>query len=252
MNLALLLLPLAAIVAILLLVRSLRILMIVGLAFVIVGAGALAALETWYAPSRTQALAMSLPLSAADTTVTSKPFTLALTAPFDISLQLDRGDGVLGFGCLTAEPGFEALCPGRDPELDVTWTLSEAGARIASRASDVPQWKMRRAAIDPATARAKLAAFHAYADHAQEPSDQTPLYHSLGSFDGTAGHTYELAFRVNRAAPILAALHPRIIVGLSAELTQSIGRMFLGLALLCIGGGAFMLLRSFSRPKTAP
>ena len=231
---------------------SRRALAIFAIAFLAFGVGAFALLQILYPPSRTQALSMPLPLSAADTTVTSKPFTLAVTGPFDISLQLDRGDGVLSFGCLTAEPGFEALCPGRDPELDVTWTLSQAGARVASHGSDVPWWKMRRGAIDPAAARAKLAGFHAYADHAQDPSDQTPLYHALGSFDGVAGHTYALAFRVNRAAPTLARLHPRVIVGLAADFTQSIGRTYLAFALLCLAVGAFMLLRSFSRPKTAP
>ena len=251
MNLFLLLPTLVVVAAVLALARRLprRVLMIVGLAFVVAGAAAFAALEVWYAPSRTQALSMPLPLDAAGATVTSRPFTPSLTAPFDISLQLDRGDGVLDFGCLTAEPGFEALCPGRAPELDLTWTVSEAGARIASHGGDVPAWERRRAALDPAAARAKLAAFHAYADHAQEPSDQTPLYHSLGSFDGIAGRSYAIAFRVNRAAPTLAKRHPRVIVGMSAADTQSIGRNFLAFTLLCVGGGAFMLLLSFSRPS---
>lgn len=254
MNLYVLFATLVVIVAILLMAGRLprRVLIVLGFTFVLAGAGALAGLEWWYAPSRTQALSMALPLDAADAAVTSKPFTLALTAPFDVSLQVDRGEGVLAFGCLTAEPGFEALCLGREPELDVTWTIREAGARIASRGSDLPWWKMRRAAIDPIQARARLAAFHAYADHAQEPSDQTPLYHSLGAFDGIAGHTYEIAFRIDRAAPTLARLHPRVIVGLSASDTQAIGRTFLGFTLLCVGGGAFMLLRSFAGAKTAP
>ena len=85
---------------------SRRALAIFAMAFLAFGVGAFALLQILYPPSRTQALSMPLPLSAADTTVTSKPFTLAVTGPFDISLQLDRGDGVLSFGCLTAEPGF--------------------------------------------------------------------------------------------------------------------------------------------------
>jgi len=253
LNLYVLLATLAVIAAILLAAGRLprRALMILGLAFVVAGAGALAALEGWYAPSRTQAVSMALPLNAAGA-VASKPFTLALTAPFELSLQVDRGDGVLSFGCLTGEPGFEALCLGREPELDVTWTVRDAGVPLARGGSDPGAWHARQAAIDPKAAAAKLAAFHAYADHAQEPSDQTPLYHSLGSFDGIAGHTYEIAFRVNRAAPALAKLHPRVIVGLNTADTQAIGRDFLGFTLLCVGGGAFMLLRSFARAKTAP
>jgi hypothetical protein len=249
LNLYVPLATLAAVAAILALAGRIprRALIVLGFVFIAAGVGALAMLEWRFAPSRTQALSMPLPLAAADARIASKPFTLALTAPFDVSLQVDRGDGVLEFGCLTAEPGFEGLCFGREPELDVSWIVSEAGARIAGHASDVPRWKMRRAAIDPATARARLVAFHAYADHAQEPSNQTPLYHSLGAFDGIAGRTYKIEFRVNRAAPDLANLHPRVIVGLSAAETQAIGRTFLAFTLLCVGGGAFMLLRAFAR-----
>ncbi len=254
LNFYILLPVLIAVAAILLLSRRIprRVLMILGIAFALAGAGAFAALEWWYAPSRTQALAMRLPLAEAGATIASRPFTLRLSGPHDLLLQLDRGDGVLAFGCLTAEPGFEALCLGRAPELDVAWTVGEAGTRVASGTSGLARWKDVQAATDPKAAAAKLAAFRAYADHAQEPSDQTPLYHALGTFRGEAGHTYEVRFRVARAAPTLARLHPRVIVGLGAAVTRSIGPTFLGLALLCLGGGAFMLLLSFSRPKTAP
>ncbi|MEI9989460.1 MAG: hypothetical protein WDM86_05415 [Rhizomicrobium sp.] len=254
MNLYIFLPALAVIAAILLLSRRLprRVLMVLGLVFVVAGAGALAALELWYSPARTQPFAMRLSLDAAGATVASRPFTLGLSGPYNLLLQLDRGDGVLAFGCLTAEPGFEALCPGREPELDVSWTVSEAGTLIARGGGGLARWKARRAALDPKAAAAKLAAFHAYADHAQEPSDQTPLYHDLGTFRGEAGRGYEIEFRVGRAAPTLAKLHPRVIVGLDTAVTRSAGPTFLGLALLCLGGGAFMLLLSFSRPKTAP
>ncbi len=253
MNLVVLLATLVVIAAILLFASRLprRVLTGLAIAFLLIGAGTIAALELWYAPPDTEPLTMPLPLAQAGAAIESPPFTLALTGPFDISLQLDRGDGVQSFGCLTAEPGFEALCLGREPELDVTWTVRDGGVPIASGGSDLAAWRARQAALDPKYAAAKLAGFRAYADHAQEPSDQTPLYHHLGAFRGSAGHTYRIAFAVRRAAPTLAGLHPHVIVGLGAAETKAIGPLFLGFGLLCLGGGAFMLLLSLSRSKTA-
>lgn len=229
-----------------------RVLAGLGIAFVLGGAGALAGLELWYAPPRAELLNMALPLDRAGA-MTSQPFVPALSDPYDISLQLDRGDGVLSFGCLTGEDGFEALCLGHpQPELDLEWTLTEAGTPIARGGSDLDRWRTKVRGVDPKAAAVKLAKYRAYADHAQEPSDQTPLYHSLGAFHAIAGHSYRIVFGIRSAAPSLAKLHPRIVVGLSADLTRSIGQMYLGIALLCIGGGAFMLLLSLPRAKQAP
>ncbi len=197
------------------------------------------------------ALTMPLPLDR-PATIVGRPFALSHTGPFEIDLQLDRGDGIESFGCLTGEEGFEALCMGRTPQLDVTWTVTEADVPVASGGTDIAGWQSRQAKIDPKDAADKLRNFRAYTAGSQEPSNQTPLYHLLGTFDGKSGHRYQVTFTVLRSAPLLAKLHPRAVVGLSAAVTKRVGPAFLGFALLCVVGGALMLLRSLSRAKTAP
>ncbi|MEJ1970813.1 MAG: hypothetical protein WDN03_19615 [Rhizomicrobium sp.] len=225
--------------------------MALGVALAVVGAGAVAALELRFQPDDTVALDMPLPLARAATT-DSRIFIASRSDPFDILLQLDRGAGVESFGCLTGEDGFEALCLGREPELDVGWTVTEAGVAVARGGGDRERWHARQAALDPKEAARRQARFHAYANNVQEPSDQTPLYHRLGVFHAEAGHAYEIVFTVRRAAPTLSGLHPRVVVGLAASVTQGLGPAFLGFALLCIAGGALMLLMTLTRTKSAP
>jgi hypothetical protein len=214
---------------------------ILGAVIVAVGVLTLAVVEWRYLPAANKPLDVRIALDHA-TTLSLPPFTLDRDGAYEVWFQADRTAGIEAFGCLTAESGFEKLCPERLPELDATWTLTANGAAVARGGSDLAGWMRRRAAVDPRVATNALHDFRDFQTKTANPSDSTPLYHQLGSFAGRAGETVQLALRVNRAAPTLAALHPRLIVGLSSTATRGLGLMAVLFCVLCVFGGGFMLL----------
>jgi hypothetical protein len=75
----------------------------------------------------------------------------------------------------------------------------------------------------------------------ENPSDATPLVHSLGGFAAQRGHSYALALTLNRPAPALAAFHPRLQVGFSGPQTKGLGLLVVVFCLIgVIGGGAMI------------
>jgi hypothetical protein len=230
---------------------SRRLLGVFGAVLVVVGISALAYTEWRYLPAANKPLEVALPLDRARTIV-SQQFTLGQASAYDIWLQVDRTPGVETFGCLTAEPGFEKLCPARQPELDLGWTLRDNEGPIAHGSSDLAAWNRRRAAVAPRDAARALRKFRDYVAKSENPSDATPLYHLLGSFHGEEGRALRLSVDIRRAVPGLATAHPRLVVGLSAAATRGRGLMVTLFCVLCLAGGGFMLLRAFVPRKAAP
>jgi hypothetical protein len=223
---------------------------IIGAVIVLVGVAVLGIVEWRYLPAANKPLDVRVALDQA-TTLVLPPFKLDQGGAYDIWLQVDRTEGIEAFGCLTAEPGFETLCPSRAPELDATWTLTVNGAATARGGSDVAGWLRRRAAADPVAAAKALHDFRAFQAKTANPSDATPLYHQLGSFTGRAGETAQLTLTLARPAPSLAALHPHLIVGLSNTATRGLGLFAVLFCVLCVFGGGFMLLIALVPRKKA-
>jgi hypothetical protein len=229
---------------------SRRLFGVIGAALVLVGASAIAYTEWRYLPAANKPLDMTLPLDHARTII-SPPFALDQASPYDIWLEVDRTPGVEAFGCLTAEPGFEKLCPARQPELDLGWIVSDKDGPIARGGSDLPAWNRRRAAVAPPDAAEALRKFRDYVAKTQNPSDATPLYHLVGSFHGSEGRVLWLSVDLRRPVPELAAAHPRLVVGLSAAATRGQGLLVTLFCVLCLVGGGFMLLKALVPRKAA-
>jgi hypothetical protein len=224
---------------------------ILGAVIVLIGVAVLAVVEWRYLPAANKPLDVRVALDQA-TTLVLPPFKLDRDGAYDIWLQVDRTAGIEAFGCLTAEPGFEKLCPSRAPELDATWTLTADGAAMARGGSDLAAWLRRRAAADPVAAAKALHDFRDFETKTANPSDATPLYHQLGGFAGRAGETAQLTLTLARPAPSLAVLHPHVIVGLSNTATRGLGLFATLFCVLCVFGGGFMLLTALvSRKKAA-
>jgi hypothetical protein len=221
---------------------------VIGAAIVLAGTLVLAVVEWRYLPAANKPLDMRIALDRA-TTLVLPPFTLDRDAPYDIWLQVDRTAGIEAFGCLTAEPGFEKLCPSRTPELDATWTLTVDGAATARGGSGLAAWMQRRAAADPVAAAKALNDFRIFQNKTANPSDATPLYHQLGSFQGRAGERAQLTLALARPAPALAALHPHVIVGLSTDATRGLGLFATLFCVLCVFAGGFILLTALVTRK---
>jgi hypothetical protein len=221
-----------------------------GLGAVFVAAGLLVIgyVEWHYLPSNTRPLDATVRLDRAGTTLRA-PFRVALDGRYTIWLQTDRTPGVENFGCLTGDDGFEALCPGRAPELDLTWAITERGVAVARGGSDIEGWKKRQAALDPKAAAQQLKEFRTYIAGAANPADATPLFHTFAGFDAKPGHDYLLVINLHHPAPTLAAVHPRITIGFAQ--TRGIGTLATIFCLLCVAGGFFMLLTAFVPRKAA-
>jgi hypothetical protein len=223
---------------------SRRLLGVIGAALVLVGAAAIAYTEWRYLPAANKPLDMPLPLDRARTIV-SPPFTLDQPSPYDIWLEVDRTPGVEAFGCLTAEPGFEKLCPMREPALDLGWIVSDKDGPVARGGSDLASWNRHRAAVAAQDAAEALWKFRDYVAKTQNPSDATPLYHLIGSFHGSEGRVMRLTIDLRRPVLDLTAAHPRLVVGLSAAATRGQGLLVTLFCMLCLVGGGFMLLKAF-------
>jgi hypothetical protein len=219
-----------------------------GAVLIALGVAAIGLLEWRYA-ANTRPLDIPFALDRAGR-IETPSFVVERGGPYDIWLQTDRTVGIAAFGCLTGEPDFEALCPGQVPALDLGWTAATDGVLVARGGSDLEGWRRRQAALDPREAARKLARFRAYAaKEAADPANQWPLFHRLGTFKATAGKTYRLALDLKAPVPQLAALHPRLTVGLSGDATQGLGRTVIGFGLLCLIGGGLMLLLARSRAQ---
>jgi hypothetical protein len=221
-----------------------------GATLIVVGVAALAYTEWRYLPAANKPLDMPLPLDKARTIV-SKPFTLQKASTYDIWLEVDRTPGVEAFGCITAEAGFEKLCPLRTPELDVAWTLRDGDRAVARGASDLAGWNQRRAAVPPHESAEALRKLRDYVAKSENPSDQTPLYHQIGSFEATDAAVRSLALELRRPVPALARAHPRLVVGVSAAATHGLGLSVTAFCVLCLVGGGFMLLKTFVPRRAA-
>jgi hypothetical protein len=218
-----------------------------GAVIVLIGIIAIAILEWRYAGANNRPLDIPIALGRAGQ-IETPTFTVGQGAPYDLWLQTDRAIGIAAFGCLTGEPDFEALCPGRVPVLDLAWTADENGIVVARGGSDFEGWRRRQAALDPRLAAKKLASFRAYAaKEAADPSNQWPLFHRLGSFNAVGGKTYRLTLVLKAPVPQLAALHPRLTVGLGGDATRGLGTMVIWFGLLCVIGGGLMLLIARAR-----
>jgi len=222
----------------------------VGAAFIVVGVAALGTVEWRYLPAASKPLDVALRLDRAGD-IALPVFTLDREGDYDIWLQADHSAGPLDFGCLTAQPGFEKPCRPQDAELDLRWTLSSAGAPLAGGGTGIEAWRVRAAAVPPADATAAHRAFQAYADKTDNPSDGTPLYRLLGTFRAPTGRGLALTVSLRRPAPRLAALHPRLIVGLTAADTRGIGVWATLFCVLCVAIGGFMLLMALVPRKAS-
>lgn len=216
-------------------------LIVLAAVFIITGIGMIFLTEFVYSTANTRALDTALNLSRAGRIV-STDFTTGLSGRYDLFLQTDHSPGIAEFGCLTGDAGFEHLCPNGDPELEAAWTVSDRGSGIARGGSDIAGWRARQAALDPAEAAHRRAAYLADMAKVENPSDATPLFHSLGGFDAQGGHTYELALDVRRPAPTLAAAHPRLLVGYSGTQTRGLGLLVIAFCLIGVAGGGTMIL----------
>jgi hypothetical protein len=219
-----------------------------GAVLVAVGVAAIGLLE-WRYSANTRPLDIPFGLARAGQ-VETPSFVIERDGPYDIWLQTDRTVGIPAFGCLTGEPAFEALCPGQVPVLDLAWTATTDGVPVARGGADLQGWRRRQAMLDPRDAARKFARFRAYsAKEAADPANQWPLFHRLGTFDALAGKTYRLTLDLKAPVPQLAALHPRLTVGLGGETTRGLGRTVIGYGLLCLIGGGLMLLLARSRAQ---
>ncbi|HEX4301625.1 MAG TPA: hypothetical protein VHZ78_02445 [Rhizomicrobium sp.] len=229
-----------------------RVFIALGIAIAALGAIAVAYVEWQYAPERTLLVQMPVALDRA-ATIASAPFAPHISGPYDIWLEFDRKQEGEDFACLTGDPGAEGVCPRRDPDLDLAWSVDEDGAPAARGATDWRDWHARQAALDPAEAARRRKAFEAYQAKSLDPSNNWPRYFKLGSFTGTAARQYRIALDIHKPAGALAALHPRLAIGLGAAATKGLGSLALVFCLICIVTGAMLLLRAIPRgSKGAP
>ena len=219
-------------------------------AFIVAGLGALFLTELVYSTANTRALYAPLDLARAGTVLDARIET-GLSGRYDLFLETDHTPGIAKFGCLTGDSGFEALCPRGDPELDAAWTVSEEGSTVARGGSDLPGWRARQAALDPTEAARRRAAYLADMAKVENPSDVTPLFHSLGGFGAVGGRSYGVKLVLRRPAPTLAALHPRLLVGYSDAQTRSLGLWVILFCLVGVVGGGAMILAARARQGTA-
>jgi hypothetical protein len=222
-----------------------------GLVIAALGASAVAYVEWRYAPSNTLPVQMPVALDRAGTLQT-RSFRVAVSGPYDLWLEFDRKQDGEDFACLTGDSGAEAVCPRRDPDLDVAWTVSTDAEPIASGATDWTRWHAAQAALDPAEAARRQKAYRAWQARSLDPSNNWPLYYRLGSFAAESGHAYAAVLRVKQPAGALAALHPRLAIGLGGEATKGLGTMALIFCLLCVLTGGALLLRAIPRGGAAP
>jgi hypothetical protein len=213
----------------------------VAAAFAIVGLSAVLLTELTYSSANTRALDAPLNLSRAGT-ILAAPFTTPLGGRYELFFETDHSPGIAKFGCLTGDDRFEALCPTGAPELDAAWTVSLRSIPVAHGGSDVAGWHARQAALDPATAARRRAGYAAGIAKIENPSDGTPLFHSLGGFAARAGQAYALTLQLRRPAPTLAAFHPRLLIGYSDPSTQGLGMLVVIFCLLGVAGGAAIIL----------
>jgi hypothetical protein len=221
-----------------------RIAMIVlGVLFAVVGAGALALTEMEYTTANTQLSDRPIDLSHPSKVVIDvQP---VLSGFYEMALETDHSASIVKFGCLTGDSGFEARCPKGDPELDLTWTVSEPGGVVIARGgSDRDAWRTAQAAIAPADAVRQRAAYIADMAKIENPSDVTPLYHELGIFHAERGRHYDIAYSLNRPAPTLAAMHPRLLFFFSGVQTKGLGLLVILFCLIGVIGGGGMILIS--------
>ena len=217
-----------------------------GIGFVVIGLVPVAYLEWRYSLSNTMPATMAVPLDRA-VTVKTAPFRIAITGPYELWLVFDHGDNSGDFDCWTGSPGMEARCPRADPALGIVWTAREDGEAIADGATDWSQWHRTQAALDPAAAARERKRFLDIQAKATDPANRWPLYYSLGDFEGMAGHTYLVQLAVQRPAGPLAALHPRLVIGLSSSVTNGLGTAVMVFALLCVAAGAVIVLIALRR-----
>jgi hypothetical protein len=228
-----------------------RALIAAGIAIVVIGAAAVATIEWRYAPAHTLLVQMSAPLDRAGA-VRTAVFRPMLSGPYDIWLEFDRKQDGEDFACLVGTPEAEAVCPRKDPDLALAWSVARDGAPVAGGATDWREWHSRQAALDPAYAAQRRAAYLAYRAKSLNPSDNWPRYHMLGTFGAETGRAYQVTLDVRQSAGALAALHPRLAIGLSGSVTKGLGSLALVFCLLCIVTGAMLLLFAIPRaPKVA-
>ncbi|HEY0105706.1 MAG TPA: hypothetical protein VGB91_06435 [Rhizomicrobium sp.] len=220
-----------------------------GALLVAAGVAAVGYVEWRFLPASGKPLDTPLALDRAGP-VSFPPFAIERSGTYEIWLQIDHAAGMLNFGCLTTEPGFEKPCSPRKPELDLDWKVSSGGIALAHGATDIEAWERRGAAVPATEAAAAARRFQVYADRTDNPSDQTPFYHLFGKFRAAAGRRYALTLGIHRAAPTLAKLHPRLIVGLTAA-TARLGAWAVLFCVLCVSLGGFILLTALV-PRKAP
>jgi hypothetical protein len=208
-----------------------RLLGSLGILFVAAGLAVIGYVEFHYLPSNTRPLDTSVKLDRAGSALRAL-FHVGLDGRYNVWLQTDRTPGVENFGCLTGDDGFEALCLGRTPELDLSWAVIAHGVVIVRGASDIAGWHKRQAALDPREAATRLREFRTYVAGAANPADATPLFHIFAGFDAKAGQDYVLVVNLHRPAPTLAAIHPRITVGFAQ--TRGVGTLATIFCLLCV------------------
>jgi hypothetical protein len=216
-------------------------LIVLAAVFIITGIGMIFVTEFVYSTANTRALDTTLNL-ARPGRIVGTDFTTGLSGRYDLFLQTDHTPGIAKFGCLTGDAGFEPLCPKGDPELETVWTVSDQGAAVARGGSDIEGWRARQAALNPAEAARRRAAYLADMAKVENPSDVTPLFHSLGGFEAKGGHTYALSLELRRAAPTLGAAHPRLLVGYSGTQTRGLGLLVILFCLIGVAGGGAMIL----------
>jgi hypothetical protein len=225
-----------------------RTLVALGIAVAVIGAAAVGTVEWRYAPANTLPVQMPVALDRA-AAVRTPPFRVTVAGPYDLWLEFDRKQDGEDFACLTGDAGAEAVCPRKDPDLAVAWTVSTQSAPIASGSTHWDHWHAVQAALDPAEAARRRKAYTAWQARSLDPSNNWPLYYRLGSFAAEAGRAYVAALDVQKPAGALAALHPRLAIGLGSAATKGLGTMALIFCLLCLVTGAGLMLRAIPRGR---
>lgn len=228
-----------------------RALIALGFGIVVIGAATLGFVEWRYAPANTLPVQMPVDLAHAGA-VRTPAFQVAVSGPYDLWLEFDRKQDGEDFACLTGDAGAEAVCPRRDPDLTVAWAVAAGGTPIAHGATDWSRWHAKQAALDPADAARRQKAYQAYRARSLDPSNNWPLYYRLGSFQAETGRAYSAALSLESPAGALAALHPRLAIGLGSEATKGLGAMALIFCLLCVLTGGALLLFAIPRGGAAP
>ncbi|MBV9419403.1 MAG: hypothetical protein JO348_06485 [Alphaproteobacteria bacterium] len=214
--------------------------------FVLIGVGTIAWTELRYAPGNTQTAPLPISL-ARPGAYRTPPFRSEFSGEYDIILQFDRNDEIGDFRCYVGEPTFEALCPKQEPELNVAWASVSEGRPIAGGASNWQAWNASQAALNPKDAERQRMQFRAFQLAHADIQNHWPLDVFVGKFNAEKGQAYVVDIHVARAAPNLAKLHPRLIVGLANSATKGLGAIVIGFALLCVFFGSALLLSALRR-----